>query len=845
MVMVVAKPSAFGVGSSGGGKPAFHLPPGVSPFSKEGVKFLKRQRRRGRGGGRGTSSAEKRRIEEAASKLRAEIQQRKIQEQIKQQEFRVEQEGIRQEKIFKGTIAGQITGGKPSQIGLPGTPFEQALRIGTGVPKPPRRFDLEFFRKDVVAPIFLAGKQGETILTSLRNVGSLIMTKARKGEEIKFKAPEFGTKSDQPLPFGAGGGEVITQFDILRGEAIADPTLLIPPGAQVISGGEKIQKSLVAELQLQVTSGALTLKEAEKEFETKFEKRFKEEIIPSIERRERFTRKVEKAERPVFEGGTAAELVGIVALSITPVGAAIGGTAFVAEGVPKLVGGETLLEKGLGAAEIGFGFVGGGLAVKQAERLADISLVRELQSQRGFITGKEAFKTPEGSVFDITSLRAFGKEATLKTETITPVFKTGKDTFSMTGGRGRTTLDIFSVEKGARVKQVEEFAFGGRQTIAKEIPKIISKDLGVKIGLEEFTGTTGIGFIKKRGKETFQEFRFGGISKDIETELGKITQVQAGELSGIILKGVGKPKGLDLFLDRGISFKVRQEVVGKFPIEEAGIIKRISAVEEEGIGFVIPSGVKKTPFQTTFQKLETPAPVGISKQIEKQIFKQAPITTKGLGFSLIGIPRAVGGAGLTEQQFRQARGGLVQTDIQQVDFLPPTKNGLIQKDLFILGTKEVPFVGGGISTITREKAVQKGLQLQVPRVALIERQATKQLAKQLQLQEQIFPPLTPGRPPSFKPIKGFDFGFGVPFAFPSFLGGQEIRGRRKRRAKARVPIRPSFTGIILDLQIGIPETTQIGGVDLGILPGRIRGVPKIKVTKKKKVKKKKKESKKK
>ena len=54
--------------------------------------------------------------------------------------------------------------------------------------------------------------------------------------------------------------------------------------------------------------------------------------------------------------------------------------------------------------------------------------------------------------------------------------------------------------------------------------------------------------------------------------------------------------------------------------------------------------------------------------------------------------------------------------------------------------------------------------------------------------------------------------------------------------KFKVPIRPSLTGIVLDIQTGIPETQQLGGFDIGILPGQIRGLP----TRRKKRKKKKK-----
>jgi len=298
--------------------------------------------------------------------------QQQIREQIRQKEQRELSERLkteRQEKIFKGTIAGQIS--------APPTPTEQALAIGTGVPKPATKFTGKFFREKVVAPFFFAGEQGETVLTSLRNIGSLYRSKEKIGD-IEFQAPLFGTVSDQPLPFGAGGGEITTQFKEQRLQALADSSLLIPEEVKFSRGVSIIREELVSELQPQVTSGKLSVEEAEKIFKTEFEKRFKQKIMPDIERGRMFRGKVRVGETPVFEGGTIAELGGTAALFTTPVGAAIVSTAFVAEGSHKFIAGETPIEKASGLVEVGFGLGGIGFATKGIERGISLGLRKEL-----------------------------------------------------------------------------------------------------------------------------------------------------------------------------------------------------------------------------------------------------------------------------------------------------------------------------------------------------------------------------------------------------------------------------------------------------------------------------------
>ena len=46
--------------------------------------------------------------------------------------------------------------------------------------------------------------------------------------------------------------------------------------------------------------------------------------------------------------------------------------------------------------------------------------------------------------------------------------------------------------------------------------------------------------------------------------------------------------------------------------------------------------------------------------------------------------------------------------------------------------------------------------------------------------------------------------------------------KKKVTKKRKTPIRPSFTAIVAELEGGLPEETTIGGIDIGILPTRLR-----------------------
>ncbi len=722
---------------------------------------------------------------------------------------------------------------QPSIVGLPRTFEAQALSLGREERRPSARFTPDLF-KTSIRQFF---GEGGTPITAAGTLASPIQGFFPRTRGEDFFIPKDLKISDEL--------KIQTKIERQREQALADPSLLIPADVLLIRGQEKISKELVSELQPQVTSGQLTIEQAEKKFQEEFLPRFEKQTSIAVEKRQEFISEFEKGRKPAVDVPAIAELVAIGAGSFSPVGQALIGASFVAEGIPKLIGGETLLERGLGLAEIGLGLGGGSFAVKTIERQADRLLVKELQAQRGLLGGKEVarfgegqlfleapeiggvvgFKVPKdigrGSIFETRTIRGFGKEAKIITELRSPVFQTGKDAFSITGGKGKSTLEFFSIEKGKPIKIVEQFKFGGRQVVSQAPPKSIVGDLRFTFG-EDVTGSFGKGFIQRKGVDEFTQFGFGGISKEVKSELGTFTRLQSGKVTGLRLEGV-KP------LRRGgLTFK---SGFVKIPISEEGAIKKlVLPTTDFDIGFIQAGKGSKTSFATTFQQIQAPPPIGISKVIEKQIFKAPITTTADVSKSLIGIPRFVGGSGLTQQQIQRDQ-GLVQQEFSVSKFKEIGKQQTRQKDIFSIGQLDRIIQGDITRTLTRT--------LQIPQTKLEQRLNIKQIEKQFQITEleltkQFDVPT--GRTIPFDPFGKFDFGR-PRFPFPSIPKEEQFPRKGVKGKRARVPIRPSFTGIVLEIETGIPETTIIGGIDIGILPGQIRGIAKRKKTKKIKKKK--------
>jgi len=955
-----------------------------------------------------------------AQTLRAEIATKAKVEQSRIQD----QQKARQEKVFSQTIEGQVKAGKedkifsgpiqkgidaevfrstgrsvpivrPSVIDVAPSPTQQAFDIGTGVPKSAPKFNVELVKK--------AGRQFFFVEdTPIQAVGTLFSPLQKffpgKKGDVEFQSPKFGTRSDQPLPFGAGGGETTTSFNIARQEALADPSLLLPPEVQFGKVSSRIQKELVADIQPKVTSGEITVEQAEKEFETQFGTEF-EKRKPDVEKGIKFRGRVTRLEEPSFDVKSSAEFLAIGAGSITPVGSAIIGASFVAEGLPKVTGGDTLTERGLGLVEVGFGLGVRGLAFKGAERIAtrsarkeaeEILLKRELElvslpqqrfraleglekgfqkrgieipppteslivsqetlfagtekklieratrqlspkeleqfglsfSQKGDIVGLERLtvfgkttKIKPPQVFEELGTKIdFGKLAPLEkspfilegttqrnlgiisgvsekeiTRGFGAQFRVGsrerlvdKRLFSFKGGEqletGETLFTAVQFEPARKGRRkvgefiVETFPIGRvteRQFIKIPKPKVIKDEFSSFAEFESLTFTqqvrpqrvSDIDFLKELTGKVPKKVRGTISSREFTREITipKGARIDIKTAEGLTEKG----------FEKQFSVKIEQQFITGGKSER--LLPATKGVRDVG-GFDLGVGAsRKTPFDKTFGDSGL-----VQKQVQETILKSIipqpsikPPRTTPRGLDLGGIPRAVGGGGLTPLQLRQAGGGgLTQIDFVDTGLKPLiTRHGISERTFVESDIISKAFIPSGTKTFTDNRLGVQVLDTQLKPVGSKvftdlssqgETQIIGQKIKTLpdlasgfsasstpffepRIEPKIKPPIKPRRP--FEPFESS--GFGVPFAFPPLLGGAGTRPKKQKRARPRIPIRPSFTGIVL----GIEEAPIISPT-LGLVPGQIRGletgfdVPKRKKKKSKTPKKKTKKSKK-
>ena len=279
--------------------------------------------------------------------------------------------------------------------------------------------------------------------------------------------------------------------------------------------------------------------------------------------------------------------------------------------------------------------------------------------------------------------------------------------------------------------------------------------------------------------------------------------------------------------ERISAFPEQFRVVKGFKTQVSGLGLRIKFPSQDiskGIK-IFRGGGTKTPLSKTFGDTLTQ-----TQQIQTQLGGGLKIDTSGIVKSLP-----------STSQITQTT-GLDFGGVGALESLTKT----IQKDLL----KQIPITDIG------QLSVSKTQQRQRTRLAFSQKQLFKQLSIPKQLQQQFQLPrqktllrlaqpqlrVTPSRA-RFDVRAGFFGGFGFPFAvpplirFPSFPPGIERRVRRGKKPKRR--IQPSLTGIVGAELFGIrrgelPTTFKIDGLDIGILPGKVRRVPKKKVKTKKK-----------
>lgn len=489
------------------------------------------------------------------------------------------------------------------------------------------------------------------------------------------------------------------------------------------------------------------------------------------------------------------------------------------------------------AVFLGGGLIGGAGELARSGRAltsADVeaSLTRASLKQKGV-----RLPTEEGFVDVSVGRGVSGDVSVLQRQIIESRLVDGKVVSA-----GREQIEVV----GKTFFAEKPFISGGTRDIVADLPLTfevegLKTSFGIgRAGVRERTsfdailtkkGFVGEGRIFPEPKFEFEPFAgFAKKEKDIIVSFG-------GRLKKPILDFVETPTGIKAFEGVKVSFPKEAETTLQ-------IFKpKLDKVVAKGRG-------RKTPFSTTFsqQQLEQVQTIIISPPKFK--LPTAKVKTETMGTGLVGIQRAVGGEGLTEAQLIQGRGGLSpQLITEQQLVFPKIKEGLQQE-----------FISPGLSKIETSFGFQPQKQIgidilkpgvieevgQVPRIRQRELQKVRtslveeQLTKQKLVQDPILPPTRT----HFEFIRGFDFV--TPFVLPpiNFLGGGGDIKVKKKRAKLKTPIRPSFTGIILGIEKA-PTQFKFNGRDLGILPGQIRGLETgFKVTKKKVVKKKTKKKKK-
>lgn len=388
---------------------------------------------------------------------------------------------------------------------------------------------------------------------------------------------------------------------------------------------------------------------------------------------------------------------------------------------------------------------------------------------------------------------------------------------------------------------------GGRPVALERVPKLLRKDLDFDLGeLQSFKlGKVDIGKqptqfdlfpIKQAGKRTTKFETLSQFEKVTETDQFQLFK------GAIFFKETTKPFA---------------RATGKTPKLPGIVIRRkeiVSIGEPSDVGEVIFRGGKVTPLEKTFAKQfqqqelkllpKPPPPPKVKKVTLKE---QKPTKAGGISSLLFGVSGRVSDRSISGFSIDFARGfeaGGITKPIQakeqgQLDFgkqfiieQPRTLGeqfSIIQQGL-ILEQRQFP--------VQKERAQLKFKELLIQRKELrqVEKltQRPKQVSKLRLVQRQIQKTPRPGRARPFRLVSPSPKALSpLLFDLPK-VGFKRIKKKRKKKGKKlKPPIRPSLTGIITE-GIGLPETTIVEGVDIGVLPKQLRGLPKKKTKKRKK-----------
>lgn len=320
---------------------------------------------------------------------------------------------------------------------------------------------------------------------------------------------------------------------------------------------------------------------------------------------------------------------------------------------------------------------------------------------------------------------------------------------------------------------------------------------------------------------------FFDVPKQLKGDLIGGISVRQGDF----IKGIsGRINQLGFETVTGPGFKQMKGIDLGFPVETISRTKVSKPKLDSGIKIIkgggrIPS-LFETPSLTSQQVSKTSE--AIARQAIKDISISLPKGVIEQSIPLLGIPRAVGGEGLTESQLLAGRrgsitrGSLVEQQLglgpsmkgpQPIGKLAPEFDLLGNQGTFIkpvqLGTSKTR---GGFKPITSTRAFSLNIPFldtfQQPTLGLKEKQLQKQpqLIKQILLQEETFTSFKPITTP-FSPKLGRGFGgFALPILLPPKLDPLLGKIPNPKRIFKRTP---SFAALHLgSLGFKLPKATK-------------------------------------
>ena len=489
-------------------------------------------------------------------------------------------------------------------------------------------------------------------------------------KEIEIYEPQFGTKAgDIYDPYKTiTYGDLQTKQELEAGLPIG--ITRIPEEAIVQRIADKITnkfeaqaQTIILNLQKKINKREITLEEAEAEAQkqlTQIQKELNDEyqnnarnILDKVDKQKiknlgMTTGDLIKRHTPSILGLSVYALAFTNPFTGTIASAVLTGTAIKPISTGFL--GEDLALKsriGLiagGGLQAGFGFWGAGsifgqstgrsMLSRQAQKLA----LKDLEAQPLLFTGKELYRGKKGSLFEYFATRT-GKEAVQEIKILTPTFEKGFG--RIVGAKAISKIRLYDPISGKLFKGVDEFVLGARvsrlgegvriktapfMTLGKDGKIIISQEL------KELQSAIGSGFLRKRGAETFKEFR--------------LQQIQQLKQDENLIKVLGLDPSKILLGMKDI--KVR----GK-PIS-VGEVKLLKQQTDEFSNLILGKG-KKTPFAKTFAEefgeqvlvsdIKPLFAEGITKKVVTEGIKEAKQLTKT---GLKAIQRGVGISALSQ-----------------------------------------------------------------------------------------------------------------------------------------------------------------------------------------------------